>query len=236
MLQRTVMTAAFLTLAMPVAAQNFAKTPDKAQGPQTFSKEILNRGRVIASGGASHGGVRMKCMACHGLTGQGDGAAPRLAGLPRDYLTDQIASFAEGTRASATMAPIAIQLTPVETRAVTAWYSSQTPALRDDVAPSGADMRLIERGGALARTGMRSSGQDVTACVMCHGNTADAQSSAVPGLAGQTAPYIAAQLRAWQDGARRNDALGVMAQIAAQLTAEEIEAVAAYYANLPPQP
>ena len=41
------------------------------------------------------------------------------------------------------------------------------------------------------------------------------------------------QLRLWVEGKRRNDPLGVMADIARRLTAEERRAVSQYFGSLP---
>ena len=55
-------------------------------------------------------------------------------------------------------------------------------------------------------------------------------------LAGQSPEYLKAQINAWRVGWRRNDPMGLMRNVANYLTGPEIEAVAAYYASLPPPP
>jgi cytochrome c553 len=69
-----------------------------------------------------------------------------------------------------------------------------------------------------------------TVCAACHGATGVSVSDAIPNLAAQRAAYLQAQLKALKDGSRKN---GTMNAIAAQLTAEDIENVAAYFASLP---
>jgi thiosulfate dehydrogenase len=54
-----------------------------------------------------------------------------------------------------------------------------------------------------------------------------------PGIAGQHADYLKAQLLAWRDGKRSEDPLGMMASVAKQLTESEIDALAAWYAAQP---
>ena len=61
----------------------------------------------------------------------------------------------------------------------------------------------------------------------------DRASRDVPKLAGQSAEYIANQLKAWKDGKRTNDPLHLMAGISGKLNDRQVAAVAAYYANLP---
>jgi cytochrome c553 len=53
-----------------------------------------------------------------------------------------------------------------------------------------------------------------------------------PRLSGQYAEYIAAQLKAFKEGGRANDANGVMRGIASRMNEREIRAVAEYAAGL----
>ncbi len=64
-------------------------------------------------------------------------------------------------------------------------------------------------------------------CAACHGETGSSVSDAIPNLAAQKAVYLEAQLKALKDGSRKNP---VMNAIAAQLSAEDIANVAAYFA------
>ncbi len=67
-------------------------------------------------------------------------------------------------------------------------------------------------------------------CAACHGANGVSVSDAIPNLAGQRAAYLESQLRAWKDGSRKNP---VMNAIGAQLSADEMGNVAAYFASLP---
>ena len=67
-------------------------------------------------------------------------------------------------------------------------------------------------------------------CAACHGATGVSVSDAIPNLAAQRAGYLAAQLKALKDGTRKNP---IMNAIAAQLSAEDMANVAAYFAALP---
>ena len=46
------------------------------------------------------------------------------------------------------------------------------------------------------------------------------------------AAYLAAQLKSWQQGSRKNDAGNLMSSVAARLDDADIAAVTAYYASL----
>ena len=69
-----------------------------------------------------------------------------------------------------------------------------------------------------------------TVCAACHGAAGVSVSDAIPNLAAQRAGYLAAQLKALKEGTRKNP---IMNAIAAQLSAEDMANVAAYFASLP---
>jgi len=64
-------------------------------------------------------------------------------------------------------------------------------------------------------------------CAACHGPTGVSVSDSIPNLAAQRAGYLEAQLKALKEGTRKNP---IMNAIAAQLSADEIANVAAYFA------
>lgn len=76
-----------------------------------------------------------------------------------------------------------------------------------------------------------------TVCAACHGANGVSVSDTIPNLAAQRAGYLEAQLRAFKEGTRRPASpaspTATMAAIAAQLSAEDIANVAAFYASLP---
>lgn len=180
-------------------------------------------GRTIAmSGGeAGPGGA---CFACHGLGGQGDGhAAPRLAGLSAGYLQKQLSDYALGLREDAVMGPIARRLDDRARQEVAQYYAglpSAPPPLAG--APSGYLKRPEDPAAP--------------ACADCHGIYGEGRGLGNPALAGQPPAYVAEQLRRWRRAERRNDPQGVMSAAAAQLTAQEVAAIAAWLAAGPPAP
>jgi cytochrome c553 len=76
-----------------------------------------------------------------------------------------------------------------------------------------------------------------TVCAACHGVSGISVSDTVPNLAGQRARYIEAQLKFFKDGTRKEPGAvsraAIMNAIAAQLSAEEIANVAAYFESQP---
>ena len=69
-----------------------------------------------------------------------------------------------------------------------------------------------------------------TVCAACHGPAGVSVAENIPNLAAQRAGYLEAQLKALKDGSRKN---AIMNAIAAQLSPEEMQNVAAYFASLP---
>jgi cytochrome c553 len=69
-----------------------------------------------------------------------------------------------------------------------------------------------------------------TVCAACHGVSGVSVSESIPNLAAQRAGYLEAQLKALKDGTRKNPIMNAMA---AQLSAEDMANVAAYFSALP---
>ncbi|NGY04261.1 cytochrome c [Solimonas terrae] len=67
------------------------------------------------------------------------------------------------------------------------------------------------------------------ACGACHPRHGEMMAPLFPLLAGQNAPYLTAQLRAFRDGSRRNPVMNAMAR---NLDDDEIDALSRYYASL----
>jgi cytochrome c553 len=63
-------------------------------------------------------------------------------------------------------------------------------------------------------------------CQACHGLDGLSKTPDAPNVAGQIEPYLVAQLQAFKTGARKNDAMSV---VAPSLSDKDIEDLAAYY-------
>jgi cytochrome c553 len=81
-------------------------------------------GKSIVLHGNDNGA--MPCAACHGVNGEGNASigAPKLAGLPAGMIESALKQFAGGEGGNATMQYIAQSLSPAETAAVAAYFSS----------------------------------------------------------------------------------------------------------------
>ena len=88
----------------------------------------------------------------------------------------------------------------------------------------------------LVATGSVCSAGDVKAgrakalmCQACHGLDGLSKVPDAPNIAGQTEPYIVAQLQAYKSGLRKNDAMSV---VAPSLSDQDIEDLAAYFSAI----
>src|SRR3546814_10439545 len=71
-------------------------------------------GHLIALSGGDAGAPNA-CFACHGLSGEGNGAgAPRLAGLDMGYMARQLEGYAAGLRLHPEMEAIARRLSAAD--------------------------------------------------------------------------------------------------------------------------
>jgi cytochrome c553 len=185
---------------------------------------------TIATQGNGKGAA--PCMACHGADGGGMAVAgnPRLAGLDAAYLQKQLDDFANGTRTSSIMQATAMALSEDERKALATYYSKRPipPALAKPAAP----MPSADSVGAVLAVRGRWD-QQVPACVQCHGPDGVGVGEHFPPLGGQSAMYIAAQLRAWQRGTRHNDPLQLMQHLSGALSEQDIQAVAEWFAAQP---
>jgi cytochrome c553 len=196
----------------------------------SLASALTMGGCARSSGAASISGAELfeACAPCHGVVGEGKTAvgAPAIAGLPAWYVSAQLERFQTGVRGQHAddieglrMQAMSRQLrSEVEMRAVASHVAS-LPQVTSSAAVGG--------GNAVA--GMRG----YLLCASCHGVTGSGfEEGKVPPLAGMDGWYVAAQIRKFQKGVRGaidGDAFGpVMQAVAAPLSAEDINEIAAY--------
>lgn len=164
------------------------------------------------------------CARCHGAEGTAPVSAlvPRLEGLSEPYIARALAEYRSGIRASGFMAPVAHDMSEGEIEAFARYYSGLTVPRQDEPLPADD----IAAGRQIAETGVAED--DVPACDSCHGGV----NPQIPELRGQSARYLATQLKLWRNGGYRDaSAQGrIMAVIGRRLGAAEAEAVSTYYA------
>ncbi|WP_372963899.1 cytochrome c [Marinobacter sp.] len=172
------------------------------------------------------------CVACHQADGsgmhiEGGESWPRLAGLNASYFAKQIHDLKNGTRQSATMTPFVGMLDDQKIADVAAYYSQMKPTAGQG--GEDADEATLKRGEQIAERGDWAN--YIVSCKSCHGPGNRGAGDVFPGIAGQHAGYIKAQLNAWKAGTRKNDPQDLMGTIARRMSDKDIHAVAVWLAN-----
>lgn len=212
--------------AQPAPAQPAQATAQPAAAPAAPAaapQADLAKGQQI---------ITTVCAACHGPDGNSAiPANPRLAGMPAQYITQQLTNFKSGVRANPIMLGMSSMLQPEDMKAVGIIFSQQKPAGLEAKDPS-----LLKAGQKLYRGGDAKLG--IPACAGCHLPDGSGMPAKYPRLAGQFAEYQYAQLQAFKTGTRGADKEGkdvngrIMAAIAARMTDEQMKAVAEYTSGL----
>jgi cytochrome c553 len=158
------------------------------------------------------------CAACHGADGNsGNPDFPILAGQTFRYTYLQLKDYKEGRRSDPQMTPFAATLSREDMLDIAAFYAAQKPT----PIAAKADAAKMEQGRAKAAEAL---------CTMCHLGGFKGQNE-IPRVAGQYYPYIVKQMKDFKSGQRTNDA-GTMSAVSKTLSAEDIDALAQYLANL----
>lgn len=172
------------------------------------SAEQIGRGATLA----------LRCTGCHGAQGLSGANSPNLAGQYPEVIYKQLLDFQRGARVDAVMGAMAATLSD-QNMLDLAHYYAYLPRAEQDHRLAGAP--------ALVRVGAPMRG--IAPCESCHGRK-DGKAGA-PALDGEPKTYLNAQLVAFANGTRRNDANAVMRGEARQMTGGEIALVTDHYAS-----
>lgn len=171
------------------------------------------------------------CARCHGTRGQGrgEGAFPSLAGQPPEYLQATLEAYAGGKRHSGIMAPVAAGLSQAEMQQLARYYADLNPPKYRQRDEESAE--AILRGKDIAQRGIPA--KNVGACSGCHGPSEIPKNPNYPIISGRYADYISLQLELFRDQNRGGSKYShLMRSVAAGLSDEQMQDVAAYYASL----
>ncbi len=174
----------------------------------------------------------LACVTCHGKEGRAtqEGYFPRIAGKPAGYLANQLLNFREGRRSYPQMSSLIEHLTDDYLREMAAHFAALDLPYPPPPAPQ-APPATLERGRLLVQQG--DAARNIPACVQCHGPAMTGVKPFIPGLLGLPRDYLNSQLGAWKTGQRRAHAPDCMADIARQLTPDDVSAVSAWLAAQP---
>jgi cytochrome c553 len=157
------------------------------------------------------------CGGCHGEAGvSSTPGMPSLVGLDPKYFVAAVNAYRGGERKHDMMKSMVAALSVETANDVALYYALQKPARAQTPAPGDA---------AAGKTA-------ATACSGCHGDQGVSGTPDTPSLAGQDAEYFVAALRAYKEGARKND---TMKDLASALDEKTMRDLAAYYAAQQPQ-
>jgi len=192
------------------------------------------------------------CQKCHGADGMGLGAVdiatPRTASQTYTYLLKQLTDFATNRRTDDVMHQmnrIAGGLSEQQRKDVATYLHSLTwPYKSSDLARLAQDGVKIGdpgRGGRIVNFGIRKQG--IPACRVCHGYDGHGAGRLYPILSGQNYLYLTHELKSFCRAARRtkgygraNDFMAQMRGVAAKLSDQDINDVAAFLTAAKPPP
>jgi cytochrome c553 len=202
------------------APQSPSLQPDFKTSNVVMTSDMLRQSEPVSIGrGAT---LAQRCAICHGPQGVSDANSPNLAGQYAAVTYKELNDFKSGARVNAVMGPFAANMTNQNMLDLAAYYA-YLPRVPSSHADPGIPAPAIVTTGAPMR--------NIPPCGACHGDLDNKAGS--PWLGGQSAVYIKAQLQALASGTRHNDISQQMRNVARQMTAEEIDAVARYYEAQP---
>jgi cytochrome c553 len=182
---------------------------------------LLNVTPAVAQGDAEAGKYAFAtCSGCHAIPGYTNAYptyhVPRLGGQRAEYIISALTAYKVGDRPHQTMHANAVNLSDENMADIAAFVSGFE--LGDDDVPVSGD---TEAGQAKA-----------TACEACHGaNLETPPPPTPPRLIGQFQDYLVQALKDYKSGARKN---AIMNGMAAALSEEDMNDVAAYYSSQTP--
>ncbi|EKE73013.1 cytochrome c4 [Gallaecimonas xiamenensis 3-C-1] len=189
---------------------------------------------LFAQGDAEAGKAKSAvCAACHGPDGNSPvGMYPRIAGQHASYILKQLQDLKLGMtsggkegRYDPVMSSMAAPLSDQDMEDLAAYYASQTMTM------GATPESVVDTGHKLFMGGNLEKG--IPACTACHGPRGDGHSLArYPDISGQHPEYIKSQLEKFRAGQRANDPNGMMRDVAAKLSDNDIELLSKYLTGL----
>jgi len=183
--------------------------------------------------------INMICAACHGENGQGgkEGVYPRIAGLPYEYMVEQLKMFRTRERVNIPMIPFTEEreLPDEDIHDISAYFAKvelgrHMPEMAED---TDAYIRLKEAAKVvqIARhEGDVEKGKSLyrAECKLCHGKTGYGKGSK-PQLAGQYTRYLKKQIKEVLEGKRKHEDGEILF---GELSKEDIDNLMAFLSTL----
>lgn len=182
--------------------------------PSAMAQSSTAESSTAESAGNADRGARLAytCLGCHGIPNYKNAyptyRVPKLRGQHPEYLIAALRAYQSGERSHATMHANAAQ-----------WNDQQLADIA--VYLAGPPIQAAESPKPIGR-----APEAAQTCVACHGVDGVGVTPEYPTLSGQYADYLERALTDYKKGGRKN---AIMAGFAAQLSAADIKALAAYY-------
>lgn len=225
-----------LVIGLALCGLSTASLADTATRPAApaWSPRTLHQTLAQMPAGNAERGARLHeelfCASCHGAAGVSPSRNyPSLAGQRVEYTYKMLLDYRDARRnehtGQAKVMHEIVQLLDEQGMAdVAAFYAAQ-PLPPGTL--SGEQLQSVER---LVRKG--DAKRLLTPCASCHGANGEGGKNETPALAGQVPEYFIRTMHAYKRGARDNDLNEGMSQFAGELSDEEIQQLAAYYAAM----
>ena len=167
-----------------------------------------------AAGDAENGAILANtCLGCHGITGYRNAypsyRVPKLGGQHEEYIVIALQGYKNKTRTHPTMQAHADSLSEQDMRDLAAFFAAQGELEKE------------------AGSGSAGGQEKAAVCTSCHGPTGVSPTPNWPTLAGQHKDYLVEVIGQYQGGKRTDP---VMAGLVMNLSAEDIEDIAKFYA------
>ena len=186
----------------------FASFAAQAQEAPAFDGDA-RRGQALA----------YTCYGCHAIPNYKNAyptyPVPKLEGQRPEYLLAALKAYQSGERSHGTMHAQAASLSELDMA---------------DIAAFLAGPKVLTESKSDVPANQRPKASEV--CLACHGTNGVGITPDYPTLSGQHRDYLSRTLTDYKKGARKNP---IMAGMAANLTREDIEELAAFYAKQSPK-
>lgn len=175
------------------------------------------------------------CYSCHGVGGNNPSqATPSLAGQNAMYTYKMLKDYQSGRFIVDHKSHVMVNLVRVyddqQLADMSAYFAAQplpyAQYIEKEVDIDPKIVRLVAKG---------DTSRMIVPCASCHGAHGEGGMNETPALTGMSPRMFIRHMKAYQDGSRHNDVMSGMAQFTKDLTDDEIQALADYYAQLKPR-
>jgi sulfide dehydrogenase cytochrome subunit len=187
----------------------------------------LLMGSVAQAEGPDAAMLSNTCAGCHGPNGVSAGPAmPSIAGQPANYQFEILKQFRSDERHSTIMGRIAKGYTEEELKVIAKFYAEKKWQ-NSASAPQSTMATPVDATLASAGAGIQKKKK----CANCHEDNGHSTEDDMPRMAGQWVDYLTIKMSDYKDAELKNPQPKKMAKAIAKLSADDINALAHFYAS-----